>query len=575
MDRLSPFKQIWAVDFEFQQPAGERPVPVCLVAQEIRSGRLVRLWQDDLRSRRQPPYPVDAESLFIAYYASAELGCHLALGWPMPARILDLFAEFRCLTSGLRTPNGSGLLGALNYFGLDGIAAAEKDSMRELVMRGGPYSADERQAVLDYCQTDVDALAKLLPAMLPVIDVPRALVRGRYMAAVARMEWNGVPIDTASLARFRAGWESIQARLIERIDRDYGVYDGRTFKADRWAAWLTKNSIAWPRLESGALALDDETFRSMARVHPEVAPIRELRTTLAKLRLQDLAVGSDGRNRCLLSAFGSKTGRNQPSNAKFIFGPSAWLRSLIKPTKGWAVAYVDYSQQEFGIGAALADDAAMQDAYLCGDPYLRFAIQAGAAPPDATKETHKSVREQFKTCALGVQYGMSAESLARKLDQCPARGRELLRLHKETYPTYWRWSDAIQDYAMLHGKLTAVLGWSVHVTKDANPRSLRNFPLQANGGEMLRLACCLATERGIRVAAPVHDALLIEAPVDEIDHAVVETQRAMKEAGELILNGFPLRSDVEIVRYPDRYTDKRGEAMWQAVSELVGGEDAA
>lgn len=575
MDRLSTFKQVWAVDFEFQQPAGERPTPLCLVARELRSGRLLRVWKHDLETAATPPYAFDDDSLFVAYYASAELGCHLALDWPMPSRILDLYAEFRCLTSGVRPPNGSGLLGALNYYGLNGIDANEKNSMRELVMRGEPYSPDERQAVLDYCQTDVDALAKLLPAMLPMIDVPRALVRGRYMASAARMEWNGIPIDTESLARFRASWDTVQSKLIERIDRDYGVYDGRTFKSNRWAAWLESKGIAWPRLDTGSLALDDETFRSMSKVYPEVAPIRELRNSLSKLRLQNLAVGSDGRNRCLISAFASKTGRNQPSNAKFIFGPSAWLRSLIKPAKGWAVAYVDYSQQEFGIGAALSGDAAMQNAYLGGDPYLAFAVQAGAAPAGATKHTHGSVREQFKTCALGVQYGMSAESLARKLDECTARGRQLLQLHCETYSTYWNWSDAIQDVAMLHGTLTAVLGWSVHVTKDANPRSLRNFPLQANGAEMLRLACCLATERGIRVAAPVHDALLIEAPLDEIDNAVLETQRAMREAGEIILKGFPLRSDAEVIRYPNRYIDKRGEVMWKAVSELAGGMDAA
>ena len=570
MDRLASFKQIWAVDFEFRQSAGDRPFPICMVARELRSGQLIRSWQDELWSRRQPPFPTDADSLFVAYYASAELGCHLALGWPFPTRILDLYADFRCLTSGLTTSNGYGLLGALNYFGLDGISAADKDSMRQLAMRGEPFTVDEQHALLDYCQDDVDALFRLLPIMLPQIDVPRALFRGRYMVAVARIERNGIPVDMESMRRFRAAWDTIQSQLIERIDQYYGVYEGRTFKAEKWSAWLATKGIPWPRLESGALALDDETFRSIAKIYPDVAPIRELRTSLSKLRLHDLAVGTDGRNRCLLSAFGSKTGRNQPSNTKFIFGPSAWLRSLIKPTEGRAVAYVDYSQQEFGIGAALSGDTAMQDAYLCGDPYLRFAVQAGACPPEATKQTHKTVREQFKVCALGVQYGMSAESLARKLDQPPARGRELIQRHRETYPRYWKWSDAIQDFGMLHGKLTAVLGWSVHVTKDANPRSLRNFPLQANGGEMLRLACCLATERGIQVAAPVHDALLIEASLDEMDRAVVETKRAMREASEVILAGFPLRSDAEIVRYPDRYIDGRGEVMWKAVSELVG-----
>lgn len=573
MDQLSCFREIWAVDFEFQQPAGERPVPVCMVGRELRSGRLVRLWKDALQQRKEPPFSTAPDSLFVAYYASAELGCFIALGWPMPTRILDLFAEFKCRTCGLKTPNGAGLLGAMNFFGLDGISGCEKDTMRNLVMRGGPYSDDERAAILNYCQTDVDSLARLLPQMAPEIDLPRALLRGRYMAAAARMEWNGVPIDTEALERFRSNWAGIQAELIERIDRDFGVYEGRTFKADRWASWLASKNIPWPRLESGALALDDDTFRSMARSHPEVAPIRELRDSLSKLRLLDLPVGSDGRNRCLLSVFGSKTGRNQPSNSKFIFGPSAWLRSLIKPARGRALAYVDYSQQEFGIGAALARDSAMQDAYTCGDPYLRFAIQAGAAPPDATKQSHAAIRDQFKTCALAVQYSMAAESLGLKLNVPTVRGRELLLLHKTTYPDYWRWSDAIQDYAMLHGKLNTVLGWTVRVTKDANPRSLRNFPLQGNGAEMLRLACCLTTERGIKVAAPVHDALLVESPVDEIDQVVSETQAAMKEASEIILSGFSLRSDAEIVRYPDRYTDKRGERMWKEVSELAGRLD--
>ena len=107
----------------------------------------------------------------------------------MPQRVLDLYVEFRNSTNGLPTISGAGLLGALAQYGLDGIGAVEKDEMRDLILRGGPWSEDERLAVLDYCETDVAALARLLPAMLPKIDLPRALLRGRYMAAVARMEY--------------------------------------------------------------------------------------------------------------------------------------------------------------------------------------------------------------------------------------------------------------------------------------------------------------------------------------------------------------------------------------------------
>jgi hypothetical protein len=571
MDDLDAFNEIWLVDFEFSAPDGERPRPLCFVAKEARTGRAIREWLDDAPAR--PPFAIGPDSLFVSYYASAELGCFLALNWPMPARILDLYAEFRCLTSGRTVPCGHGLLGALSYHGLDGLRTIEKESMRLLALRGGPYSPEERSALVAYCESDVDALNQLLWAMLPRIDLPRALLRGRYMAAAARIEWRGVPIDSAALALLRSNWDRIKANLINVVNTHCGVFvpagqreidpastlgkailetaedwhidphhladavslvsdyeraathdarearraarkatgltakrieqwenaghdyadypsldvaarelagmypelgigggyrsdDGAddtnhagllweqlrirdekprprhdseiirkaaelvvaspgggehfgpmTFSAQRFAGYLRRKGIPWPRRESGALALDDDTFREMARAYPtEIGPIRELRYTLSQLRLNELVVGSDGRNRCLLSAFASRTGRNQPSNSRFIFGPSTWLRSLIRPETGRALAYVDYEQQEFGIAAALSGDAAMMHAYQSGDPYLTFAKQAGAVPSDGTKETHKAQRERFKVLSLAVQYGMGPDSLARRLE---------------------------------------------------------------------------------------------------------------------------------------------------------------
>jgi len=223
-----PFTEIWAVDFEFGADPGENPEPVCLVAWELRSDRKLRLWRDEFGSL--PPYPTGPDVLFVAYYASAEIGCHLALSWPVPERVLDLFPEFRNHTNGLKTVSGAGLLGALAHFGLDGIGAVEKDEMRDLILRRGPWTDAERQAILDYCESDVEALTRLLPAMLLHIDLPRALLRGRYMAASARMERNGVPVDVDILELLRRHWPDIQDQLIAEVDRDYGVYEGRTFK---------------------------------------------------------------------------------------------------------------------------------------------------------------------------------------------------------------------------------------------------------------------------------------------------------------------------------------------------------
>ena len=563
------FRQVWAADFEFTAPDGERPKPICLVARELSSDTLLRLWQDELEQLNAPPYATDSGSLVVAYYASAEMGCHLALGWPVSMNVLDLFAEFRNVTNGRSTTSGNGLLGAMVHFGLDTMGVADKEEMRQLAMRGGPYADAERTALLDYCQSDVDALARLLPRMMPHLDLPRALLRGRYMVSAAQIERNGVPVDTKTLADLRTHWENIQGRLIERIDADYGVFEGRTFKRDRWAAWLAANDIPWPRLSSGQLALDDDTFREMARAHPKVAPIRELRVSLSQMRLADLAVGLDGRNRCLLSAFRAKTGRNQPSNSKFIFGPSTWLRGLIRPERGYGLAYVDWSQQEFGIAAALSGDEAMIAAYESGDPYLAFAKQAGAAPPDATKESHGEIRDLYKACVLAVQYGMGEESLAQRIGQPAALARELLHRHRQTYSRFWQWSEAAVNHAMLHGYLYTTFGWTVHTGPNANARSLANFPMQANGAEMLRLACIYATEAGIRVCAPVHDAILIEAPLDQLEESVESAQTTMAKASEVVLDGFRLRSDAKVVRYPDRYMDKRGRRMWTTVQEIL------
>lgn len=565
------FTNIWLVDFEFSQADGERPNPICVVAKEFNSKRIMRQWLwGNAASNPLPPYQIDGDCLFVAYYVSAELSCHIALKWPMPPKVLDLCAEFKCHTSGITVPNGRGLLGALGYYGLPGIESIEKESMRNLAIRGGPYTKQEQAALLDYCQTDVESLELLLTKMAPEIDWLRALLRGRYMAAVARMEWNGTPIDDEMLGLLRSHWVEIQASLIKEIDRDYGIYDGHTFKSDRWAGWCERNSIPWPCLGSGAPDLKDDTFREMAKIFPQIMPIKELRTSLSQLRLNDLAVGKDNRNRCLLSAFSSKTSRNQPSTSKFIFGPAAWLRNLIKPEKNKAIAYIDYEQQEFGIAAALSKDSRMMEAYLSGDPYLTFAKQAGAVPVDATKASHSKERELYKVCALAVQYGMGEEALGRQLALTPAHGRELLRKHKDTYPDYWHWSDSIRDTAQLQGYLQSAFGWRVHLSaENANPRSMRNFPLQANGAEMLRIACIALTERGIKVCAPIHDALLVEDTIEYIKETVALSQKLMTEASAVVLAGFEIRTEAKIVRYPDRYSDKRGEKMWNTICELL------
>jgi hypothetical protein len=97
--------------------------------------------------------------------------------------------------------------------------------------------------------------------------------------------------------------------------------------------------------------------------------------------------------------------------------------------------------------------------------------------------------------------------------------------------------------------------------------------MQATGAEVLRLACIYITEAGIRVCAPVHDALLIEAPLEVLDHHIATVQALMAKASRDVLNGFELRSEADVIRYPNRYLTDKGRQMWVRVMEMLGHPD--
>lgn len=110
---------------------------------------------------------------------------------------------------------------------------------------------------------------------------------------------------------------------------------------------------------------------------------------------------------------------------------------MIKPHQDKALAYIDWSQQEFGIAASLSRDEKMMQAYQSGDPYLEFAKLARQVPQDATKKTHQKERSLFKATVLGVQYGMGANSLAQNTSLPLEETKYLLDLHKRTFKTFW------------------------------------------------------------------------------------------------------------------------------------------
>jgi DNA polymerase-1 len=545
------FTSIWCIVFVAEVRPGERITPITLAAMDLAGALVLQIGRPKLQAIRRPPYPTGPQTLIVTVDAQQLAGCHLALGWRLPERIIDLLIEQRNQRRTERNPVG-GLAGALIAVGE--LAAAG--------LIAGTSPAEMRHRL--------GAVARLFHGMRGSLDVGRALLRGRYLSSVAHMEATGIPLDRALLARLNVSWSGTLDHIIRAIDVNFGVYSGRRLDVPAFVAMLNQHHIDWPRQATGVLDLSDETFREMARLHPMLCPLKDLRSTLVGFDPRALAVGRDGRNRVPLRPFASSTGRNQPSAKASVLGSAAWVRHLIRPDPGKSLALVDWEQQEFGIAAALSGDPAMQAAYSTGDPYLALARAARAIPEGATPASHASVRERFKRCALGLQYGAGRSRLARQLGTTEGIAGSMIASHKAAFPRLWTWLDAVETQALIDHEVRSVFGWRLPVTTETNPRSIRNFPMQANGAEMLRLACCLMTEAGIRVCAPNHDAVMIEVPSDHLDETVAEAQRLMAEASAIVLDGFTLRTSVRTVQGPARWIDPRGQAVWSAVERALG-----
>ena len=154
--------QVILVDSEYTPRNGDLPDVLCLVAKNLQTGQVWRVWRDECRARRTAPYPCDDGALIVAYNAMSELVTHLSLGWPLPQRTICLMAEYRVLSNRdfgkhSRVP-AFGLVDALHRFNLTHLAPGDKGGWQQRCIRGDSFAAPEdRAGLLNYCEQDVNA----------------------------------------------------------------------------------------------------------------------------------------------------------------------------------------------------------------------------------------------------------------------------------------------------------------------------------------------------------------------------------------------------------------------------------
>ena len=235
-------------------------------------------------------------------------------------------------------------------------------------------------------------------------------------------------------------------------------------------------------------------------------------------------------------------------------------------------AYLDWRTQEVGIAAAQSGDTALMEAYRGGDIYHALAQKCGLTnDPDPAhwKKTQSNDAQRMKSLQLGINYGMGVPSLARGLDRHPLIANGIIELHRRAYARFWQWRAEMVRLAMLERRIESVFGWPLRITTSPNRRTLYNFPMQAGGAEMLRLAASRLCEVGIMPFMLIHDGILFEATnPEEVEHA----KDIMRVAGRDVCDGLEIGVDTDQeLHNGERYRDKRPVAkmMWETMMRTL------
>jgi DNA polymerase I-like protein with 3'-5' exonuclease and polymerase domains len=511
--------------------------------------------------------------LFVAHNVVAEMKYLLRANIRLPERWYDTYVAWRLLNN--RPGNlEAGLISALDQLGVPHMPPLHKKDMQDLILnlRFDPDKPGDRAAITSYCLKDCDDCGLLYERIADRVDAAVMRSHVEYLKAVARMELRGVPVDTETARKIMNSRSEIVEFLVGKVNAVAQVYQGLSFNRKAFLRWASTGGISWPWRLSKATgrpiqSLDDDAMKLMELRHPFISLVRQVRKTIGALGRRSIRI--DGRtNRHYFSTwpFRSITGRNQPRN--YIYGCPKWMRYLIVPeTPDHRLIYLDAVSEEIGIAAALSGDPAMRRMYETDDAHMTFAIMANAAPAGATKKTHKAIRKLYKAVSLGVLYGQTEYGIADRLGIDTDEARVLLEQHKELFPEYWNWSRSSVESAFRRGEIRTRCGWSCIVPADSKYRTWMNWPIQATGGDMMRLVVTYLDQQNVRILAPVHDGFLLSCKRDQLDDLQTAVKIACELACDQVLN-YRLKWELEV--FKGRYRDEDGEALWNLIGEALG-----
>lgn len=372
---------------------------------------------------------------------------------------------------------------------------------------------------------------------------------------------------------------------------------------DMIARYCETNDVAWRRTAAGSYSLDSNYLKEMddgGLIH-DYKKHTEALSSIKAMAVQDdgsvkldASIGSDGKQRPSFGPFGTKTGRNATKASTFIFLGPKWFRILVNPKKDTYVCDLDAHSEEVAIAAALYNDDNKRKVYRSADVYMMYAQLARAYPKDKPilteeqRETEKwfkeehwdRVRKNYKSGFLGMQFGMGANSLQRRVAaSLPPAERDKLpwdfgeKFVDEYHDTFAQEFECVSELKALYkqgfcGGIVLADGWRIG-PDDPNILSIGNFPVQGTGACILRRACTLCDEAGVKIYATLHDAISITGRLENMETDIQKASAAFKQAADEVLGeSLMLVGNPEVVKHGENWLHSSdAKDQWNAMAQ--------
>ena len=386
-------------------------------------------------------------------------------------------------------------------------------------------------------------------------------------AVLAKMEVEGVRVDADALHAFD---EMLRARIVEAQEEIFR-YAGGDFNINspKQLGEVLFERLGLPagKKTKTGWSTNAEVLEKLRDKHPIVGRILEYRT-LTKLQATYAegllkVVCPDGRVRTTFQNTVTATGRLSSTEPNLQNIPvrtelGAEIRKTFVPEPGWVFVDADYSQIELRVLAHMADDKAMQAAFLSGEDVHRVTASQVFGVP--LEDVTPQMRRNAKAVNFGIVYGISDFSLAEDIGVSRAEAKNYIENYLNKYHGVRDFMDAVVEQGTRLGYVSTLYGRrrylpelkdGKYMVREAAKRMAMNSPVQGSAADVIKLAM-LRVDKALRDAGlaarlvlQVHDELIVECPEAEAETVAALVTREMEGAAKLAV---PLTAEAKTGR---------------------------